>query len=112
MDLAQLRSMKVPGKTAIPYGHYKVGITFSNRFQKDMIQIFAVPAFEGVRIHSGAKAEDTEGCPLVGSSKAKDAVHGGLVIMPKLFNAVKEALAVEEVYIEIAKAAMARKVMD
>ena len=96
---------KVYGETAIPRGKYKVSITFSNRFQKDLIYIHDVPQFTGVRIHSGNSSKDTEGCIIVGSINKQDDddwVGGSRVAYRKLHVAVKEALKNEEVTIEIA----------
>ncbi len=58
--------VKIPKQTAIPRGYYRLMVTFSQRFQKLMPLIYRVPHFEGVRIHGGNTADDTEGCPLVG----------------------------------------------
>jgi hypothetical protein len=57
---------KIPKITAIPAGVYKIIVDHSNHFNKDLPHILNVPGYEGVRIHSGNKPEDTEGCILVG----------------------------------------------
>lgn len=65
---------KIPGKTAIPRGYYRLTVSMSRRFGKLMPEIKNVPQFSGVRIHGGNTHEDTEGCPLLGAKKTVDGV--------------------------------------
>ena len=62
-----VREVKLPRYTAIPAGAYKLKISRSNRFKKDLPEVLSVPGFTGVRIHGGNTHENTEGCPLVGN---------------------------------------------
>lgn len=69
----------VRGETAIPAGTYRVRRTHSDRFNRMMPLLLDVPDFEGIRIHWGNFARDTEGCPLVGMTLVSDTMIGDSV---------------------------------
>lgn len=54
------------GKTAIPEGKYKILLSPSSRFRRMMPYLLEVPHFNGIMIHWGNFARDTQGCILVG----------------------------------------------
>lgn len=49
-------------KGAIPPGYYRVHVTYSPKFKRLMPILADVPGFSGIRIHTGTKAEHTQGC--------------------------------------------------
>jgi hypothetical protein len=103
---AWVKSWKVPGRTAIPFGRYQVIVDFSEHFKKEMAHILRVPGFDGVRMHSGLKPQDTEGCVLVGDefimSPEGWRVKSGTTrpAAERMLEKIKAALAVEEVWWE------------
>ena len=72
MTPANIAKVKVHGRTAIPSGRYRVIITYSNRFRKNLPLLVDVPGFSGIRIHPGNQHLDTEGCLLPGMTYWKD----------------------------------------
>lgn len=68
MPLDEIKKRKIKGETAIPIGRYQITWTYSPRFKKMLPLLNGVPGYEGIRIHSGNKAKDTEGCILCGKN--------------------------------------------
>lgn len=84
---------KVYGQTAIPAGVYNVVVTPSARFKRELPLLENVPGFQGIRIHPGNTAKDTEGCILVGKAKTAESVTHSREAFNALFEKIKESLA-------------------
>lgn len=100
----KLLGVKIFGKTAIPTGRYEVVMTYSNRFKKVMPLLLNVPQFDGIRIHSGNTAEDTEGCIIVGKYDPKLQIIGygtSRKTTNDLYKILTDACAKGKVYITI-----------
>ena len=91
MTVSEISKIKIKKETAIPTGTYKVTITYSNRFKKNMPLINNVKGFEGIRIHSGNTDKDTEGCILVGFNKVKGNVINSRDTYNKLFSVLSKS---------------------
>lgn len=92
-DTVREPGVKVPGKTAIPAGTYRVVVDLSHRFGRMMMRLLKVPLFDGIRIHAGNKPEDTDGCILVGTSRTNDAVLHSRAALANLQSKVEASLA-------------------
>lgn len=102
-DMAQsvIRAIKRKGVTAIPTGRYRVTMDVqSPKFRtKAMYQfcngylprLINVPGFDGVLIHVGNTAKDTEGCLLVGRNTKVGKVLESRVTFVKLYERLKKA---------------------
>ena len=90
-DVVRPDGEKVYGQTAIPAGRYHVAITMSNRFKILLPLLENVPNFEGVRIHPGNTAADTDGCILVGQSKTDSSIGSSRAAFGVLFEKMQAA---------------------
>ena len=68
MTEKQILFIKIIARTAIPKGTYQIEVTYSPKYKRKMPQLMNVKGFEGIRIHSGNTADDTEGCILLGKN--------------------------------------------
>lgn len=106
MLLKEICNIKIPHNTAIPTGIYKVLMnTISPKYSKNewyirncnharMPRLYDVKGYEGVLIHPGNTAKDTDGCILVGKNSIKGMVTNSkdyfLILYKLLFNAYKK----------------------
>jgi hypothetical protein len=71
-----IRQVKIPGRTCIPAGRYRITLENSPKFGPDTITINNVPGYTGIRMHAGNTIADTAGCPLVGKAARSSIVPG------------------------------------
>src|SRR5208283_3231122 len=76
--------------TPIPAGTYDLDITWSPRFVRLMPEVASVPGYSGVRIHWGNRAEDTEGCTLVGEYSGRDFIGHSVDEFNLLFRTISD----------------------
>jgi hypothetical protein len=101
-DVVRPDGEKVYGETAIPYGRYRVVVTFSNRFQRHLPLLVDVPNFKGVRIHPGNTAANTEGCILVGLERDGNSVIRSREAFNPLFADIRDAFGRgEDIWLEV-----------
>lgn len=91
-DVVRSEGKKVFGQTAIPAGIYRVVITHSPRFNRPLPLLLGVPGFEGVRIHAGNTAHDTEGCILPGTGHNAVGVTGSRRAFDDLYARIEAAI--------------------
>jgi hypothetical protein len=91
MTVDEITNAKIAGETAIPTGTYNVVITYSPKFNKDLPLIENVKGFEGIRIHTGNRADQTEGCLLVGHNKIIGQVCNSVKVFKELMVKMQEA---------------------
>jgi hypothetical protein len=90
-DRLRATGLKVHGQTAIPAGQYSIAITMSRRFKRLLPLLLDVPQFEGIRIHPGNRAENTEGCILVGFTRNPDFIGESRNAFDALFQKLCDA---------------------
>lgn len=99
-NLDLIKKIKIPNKTAIPRGTYKITLNVvSPKYSKKKIyqeicngrvpRLLNVPGYEGVLIHIGNTAEDSAGCILVGENKQVGKVLNSTETFRRLYNKIK-----------------------
>ena len=101
MSVAQICGVKIKGETAIPTGRYLVDMKtvpprFGGRPQYQFCngrlpRLCNTPGYQGVLIHCGNTAKDTDGCILIGENKAVGQVLDSTATFRKLYSILKAA---------------------
>lgn len=103
MSLAEIKRKKIYSRTAIPTGIYNVTMNVvSPRFSKRdfykkncdggrVPRLLNVPGFDGVLIHVGNSAADSNGCLLVGKNSQVGKVLNSTNTFLALYKKLKEA---------------------
>lgn len=103
MSVEQIKSMKVPGETAIPKGTYRVTLdVVSPKFSKypfymqtcggKLPRLIDVKGYEGVLIHvaDGPKRDSlVQGCIGIGNLSAEEYLINGKKVFAELYNKLK-----------------------
>lgn len=83
-------------------GTYEVVLSFSNHFQKYLPLLLNVKCFEGIRIHGGNTAKDSQGCILIGAEgDMKTKIWNCASKIASLVAALKAVEKSEKIWIEI-----------
>lgn len=109
MARAAIKRIKVQGETAIPTGRYRVtlGVKSPKMSQKKAYEfcdgyvprLINVPGFDGILIHIGNTARDSEGCILVGENREVGKVLNSTATFKRLYARLREAKG--DIYITI-----------
>lgn len=100
-DTCRAKGVKIQGQTAIPAGRYEILITHSTRFNRETPQLMNVPNFEGIRIHPGNTAVDTQGCILPGYKKDVDAVYDSQKAYNALLEEIRQRLSKDRLFVSV-----------
>jgi hypothetical protein len=86
---------KIKGRSAIPEGRYAVVISYSPKLKQWLPILLGGPEFnkqwQGIRIHAGNTAKDTEGCILVGDNREVGKVLDSRLWLSRLKQRITEA---------------------
>ena len=100
--LWSIKKKKVAKETAIPTGTYRITMDVVSakysavRWYKELCggrvpRLLNVPGFEGILIHVGNTALDSEGCILVGKNTKKGMVTSSRATFAELYKKLEEA---------------------
>ena len=101
MSEEEIKSKKIYGQTAIPYGTYNIDMKtvspkFKNRswarpYSGKLPRLQNVKGFDGILIHVGNTAQDSLGCIIVGENKIKGKVINSTACFMELMTILLKA---------------------
>jgi hypothetical protein len=85
-DVVRPDGEKIPGRTAIPAGTYRLRFVWSEHFKRYMWELTDINGFTYVYFHPGCTEFDTEGCILLGRVKGKDQIYESQLAYREFYN--------------------------
>lgn len=96
MSAAAILKIKKPNETAIPTGTYRLNVSESPKFKRELIEVVGVPGFSGIRVHKGNSAYDSAGCIIPGINTEAGKVTDSTKYEEMLTKMVKKAISKNE----------------
>lgn len=102
MSKEEILKIKVPSKTAIPVGQYRVTINvvspkfsqkayYANFCKGRLPRLLNVPGFEGILMHKGSTERSSAGCLIVGYNTVKGCVTNSQEAFEKLYKILRSS---------------------
>lgn len=95
------RDSKVWGKTSIPKGRYKVTLTYSSKFGRNLFMLENVKNFSRIYFHEGNWAKDTEGCILLGLIRNNNFLEQSKIAVTIFESLLKKVYEKEQIWVTI-----------
>lgn len=102
-SINEIKKVKVAKRTAIPYGDYRVILSYSKKLKRFLPLILDVPNFRGIRIHKGSTQDWSSGCVLVGMKRTVNKLKDIVEAEKNLMDILKSVNEIEPIYIKIIK---------
>lgn len=103
MKKEEIRRIKVAKNTCIPYGRYRVILSYSTKLKRYLPLILDVPEYRGIRIHKGSDIQWSSGCPLVGTGRKGNKLTGIKAAEEALISVLDSVNHTQAIYITIEK---------
>lgn len=101
--LSTIKRTKVAHKTCVPYGRYRIILSYSNKLKRYLPLLLDVPGWRGIRIHKGSGPEWSSGCPLVGFRREGDRLRQYTKAEEELIKRLDAVNHTDSIYITIEK---------
>lgn len=98
---AWVSSWKVKGETAIPAGRYELVFEWSPKFQMMLPELKGVPGFDETKFHAGNRAEDTEGCILVGRGRSRGSITASRAALDEFIGLLRSFNGSDGMFVDV-----------
>ena len=103
MSNAEIKAIKIAKETAIPYGTYRVILSYSTKLGRYLPLLLDVPAYIGIRMHKGSVPSSSSGCICLGIGKSGKKLTNILKAENSLLEKLDAVNKTHAIYITIKK---------